>query len=142
MYAMVCTRLDISQLVGVLSHYMPNPGRAHWDVVKRVFRYLQGTSEYSICFHGTGNEYSLDIRGYVGSVWASDVDSFLVIALYVDAMLFIGKGKGLITELKSQLLAKFEMKDLGAVRYILGMEIIRDRKNRKLWLGQSMLVIF
>ena len=65
----------------------------------------------------------------------SDVDGFLVIALYVDDMLFIGKGKGLIAALKSQLSKKFEMKDLGAVRYILGMEIIRDRKNRKLWLG-------
>ena len=30
-----------------------------------------------------------------------DGDGFLVIALYVDDMLFIGKGKGLIAELKS-----------------------------------------
>ena len=62
----------------------------------------------------------------------SDGDGFLVISLYVDDMLFIIKGKGLIAELKSQLSVKFEMKDLGAARYILGMEIIRDRKNRKL----------
>ena len=61
MYVMVCTRLDIDQVVGVLSHYMSSPGRAHWDVVKRVFRYLQGTSEYLICFHRIGNKHSLDI---------------------------------------------------------------------------------
>ena len=47
-------------------------------------------------------------------------------------MLFIGKGIGLIVELKSQLSEKFEMKDLGAARYILGMEIIRDRKKTSL----------
>ena len=70
----------------------------------------------------------------------SDGDGFLVIALYVDDMLFIGKGKGLIVELKSQLSTKFEMKDLGVGRYILGIEIIRDRQNRKLWLGQSKYV--
>lgn len=58
--------------------------------------------------------------------YKSDGDGFLVIALYVNDM-FIGKGKGLIVELKSQLLIKFEMKDLGATRHILGMEIIRDR---------------
>ena len=40
MYVMVCTRLDIAQAVGVLSRYMSNPGRAHWDAVKRIFRYL------------------------------------------------------------------------------------------------------
>lgn len=44
MYAMVCTRLDIAQAMGVLSWLMENPGRLHWDVVKRMFRYLKGTS--------------------------------------------------------------------------------------------------
>ena len=33
------------------------------------------------------------------------------------------------------------MKDLGIARNILGMEIIRDRKNRNLWLGQSKYVV-
>jgi len=32
------------------------------------------------------------------------------------------------------------MKNLGAARYILGMEIRRDRPNRKLWLSQSKYV--
>lgn len=31
---------------------------------------------------------------------------------------------------------KFEMKDLGAAKYILGMEIKRDRSKRKLWLSK------
>jgi hypothetical protein len=43
-------------------------------------------------------------------------DSFLFIALYVDDMLFIGKWKGMISKLKSHLVAKFEMKDLGATK--------------------------
>ena len=70
----------------------------------------------------------------------SDGDDFLVIALYVDDMLFIGKGKGLIAELKSQLSVKFKMKDLCAARYILEMEIIIDRQNKWLWLGYSKYV--
>ena len=69
-----------------------------------------------------------------------DGDYFLVIALYVDDMMFIGKGKGVIAKLKSQLSTKFKMKDLGAARYILGMGIIRDREKRKIWLGQSKYV--
>ena len=32
------------------------------------------------------------------------------------------------------------MKDLGVERYILGIEINRDRSNRKLWLSQSKYV--
>jgi hypothetical protein len=32
------------------------------------------------------------------------------------------------------------MKDLGATRQILGMEIFRDRRNGKLWLSQQKYV--
>lgn len=34
MYAMVCTRPDIAHAVGVVSRYMSNPGRQHWEAVK------------------------------------------------------------------------------------------------------------
>uniref|UniRef100_A0A2N9GRU3 Reverse transcriptase Ty1/copia-type domain-containing protein n=1 Tax=Fagus sylvatica TaxID=28930 RepID=A0A2N9GRU3_FAGSY len=39
--------------------------------------------------------------------------------------------------LKSLLHKEFEMKDLGAAKKILGMEIRRDREARKLWLSQK-----
>jgi ATP-binding cassette subfamily B (MDR/TAP) protein 1 len=42
MYAMVCTRLEISHAVGVLRRYMSIPGKDHWKIVKRVFRYFFG----------------------------------------------------------------------------------------------------
>jgi len=29
-YVMVCTRLDISQVIGVASRYMAHMGKAHW----------------------------------------------------------------------------------------------------------------
>jgi hypothetical protein len=40
MYAMVYTRLDIAQVVGVLSQFMANPRHEHWVAMKRVFKYL------------------------------------------------------------------------------------------------------
>jgi tagatose-1,6-bisphosphate aldolase len=52
MYAMVCTRLDIAHAVGVLSRYMSKPGKEHWATVKRVFRYLCGTTTYGLCYQG------------------------------------------------------------------------------------------
>jgi hypothetical protein len=50
MYAIVCTRIDLAQAVSVVSKYMANPRRQHWDVVKWVFRYLRGTIDYGITF--------------------------------------------------------------------------------------------
>ena len=34
MYAMVCTRPGISHAVGVVSKYMENPRKEHWNAVK------------------------------------------------------------------------------------------------------------
>ena len=36
MYAMVITRPNIAQAVGVLSQFMENPRKSHWDAMKRV----------------------------------------------------------------------------------------------------------
>jgi hypothetical protein len=42
LYAMVCTRLDIAHVVGVVRRYMNNPGKDPWQVVKWTLRYLRG----------------------------------------------------------------------------------------------------
>ena len=71
MYAMVCTRPDIAHAVGVLSRFMSKPGKEHWTTVKRVFRYLRGTSDYGLCYQGRpGLDRVLDIRGFVDADWA------------------------------------------------------------------------
>eukprot|EP00253_Pinus_taeda_P012475 PITA_12475 len=75
MYAMVCTRTDIAHGVGVLSRFMKKPWKEHWTTMKQVFRYLRGTSEYSLCYQGRpGLDRVLDIRGFVDADWARDLD--------------------------------------------------------------------
>eukprot|EP00253_Pinus_taeda_P007402 PITA_07402 len=44
----------------------------------------------------------------------------------------VGNDKDIIQDLKTQLSSKFDMKDLGAINYILGMEIKSDQEKRKL----------
>jgi hypothetical protein len=53
MYAMVCTRPDIAHAVGVVSRYMNNPSKEHWEAVKSILRYLRGTSTHALCFGGS-----------------------------------------------------------------------------------------
>ena len=55
MYVMVCTRPDIAHVVGVVSRYMANPGKEHWEAVKWLLRYLRGTSSTSL-FFGNGKD--------------------------------------------------------------------------------------
>ena len=55
MYAMVCTRLDISHAIGVVSKHMENLGKEHWNAVKCVLWYLRGTSDYCITFNNNND---------------------------------------------------------------------------------------
>eukprot|EP00253_Pinus_taeda_P034717 PITA_34717 len=65
---------------------------------------------------------------------------FIILVLYVDDMLLASKSIEEINRLKTQMARTFDMKDLGAARQILGMEIFRDRDNGKLWPPQHKYV--
>ena len=60
---------------------------------------------------------------------------YIYLLLYVDDMLIASKSKADIDKLKFQLGKEFETKDLGPAKKILGMEIRRDKSNRKLFLN-------
>src|SRR5258705_12115365 len=66
-WAAVGTQQDIMFIIGMLSQYLENPGRAHWEAVKRVFCYLQGTKEWKLTYGGA-------MRGIVG---LTDMDGML-----------------------------------------------------------------
>ena len=70
MYAMICTRPDIAQAVGVVSRFMADPGKEHWNTVKRILRYIKGTSDAALCFGGS----EFIVKGYVDSDYAGDLD--------------------------------------------------------------------
>ena len=57
--------------------------------------------------------------------------------LYVDDMLVARACKKEIQEVKDDLKPTFHMKDLGNARRILGMNIMRNRERRQIWLNQS-----
>jgi hypothetical protein len=63
-------------------------------------------------------------------------DHLIYLVLYVDDMLLIGNNKHIIQDVKTQFSSKFDMKDLSDSNFILGMEIKRDWRKRKLWLNQ------
>jgi hypothetical protein len=75
MYAMVCTRPDIAHAVVFLRRYMSKLGKEHWTTVKRVFRYLRGTTSYGLCYQGRPIlDRVVDIHGFVDADWAGDMD--------------------------------------------------------------------
>ena len=59
-------------------------------------------------------------------------DIFIILVLYVDDILIVRKSMDDINRLKAQMARTFDMKDLGAAKQILGIEIHRDKRNGKL----------
>eukprot|EP00253_Pinus_taeda_P026919 PITA_26919 len=87
----------IAHALGVLSKFMSKPGKEHWTAVKRVFRYLRGTSDYGLCYKGRlALEKVLDICGFVDVDWAGDLDqrrytSGYVFNLFGGAVIWMSK---------------------------------------------------
>jgi hypothetical protein len=70
-YVMVCTRTDIAHAMGVVSRYMNNPSKEHWEAVKWILRYLRGIDTHALCFGGSNTV----LQGYVDSDMEDDKDS-------------------------------------------------------------------
>ena len=72
-----------------------------------------------------------DCRVYIKIVDGSTI----YLLLYVGDMLIVAKTLDEITMLKKLLSSEFDMKDLGAAKKILGMDITRNRKSSLLFLS-------
>ena len=119
--------------------YMKKPKgftvKGNKELVSKLKKSLYGIKKSPRMWYQNFDTYILGL-GFVRRkadhcVYSKQVgDHFTNIVLYVDDMLLIGNNKDVIKEVKSQLSSKFDMKDLGAANFILGMEIRRDRANK------------
>ncbi|KAM3344821.1 hypothetical protein P3S68_024530 [Capsicum galapagoense] len=73
MYAMVCTRPDLTYTVSMVSPYIHNTRKYHWDVVKWIFRYLKGTINLGLVFD-RNKVTSNDVAGFVDFDYGGDID--------------------------------------------------------------------
>ncbi|GJR40354.1 retrotransposon protein, putative, ty1-copia subclass [Tanacetum coccineum] len=73
MYLMVCSRPDITYVISVVSRYLANPGKNHWEAMKWILKYLQGTTNVGLVY-GTNHGNHVDITSFVDSDYAKDPD--------------------------------------------------------------------
>ena len=50
MYAMLCTRPDVSYSLSVMSRYQLDLGMGHWVVVKNILKYLRRTKDVFLIY--------------------------------------------------------------------------------------------
>ncbi|KAK8562470.1 hypothetical protein V6N12_010548 [Hibiscus sabdariffa] len=66
MYAMICTRPDVSYALSMTSRYQSNPGESHWIAVKNILKYLRRTKDTFLVY---GGEEELSVKGAIS--WKS-----------------------------------------------------------------------
>jgi len=73
MCSMISTRPDLAHSISLLSRFMSNPGKPHWNALKYLFRYINGFINIGLCYKIRYD--NLDLVGYVDSDFAGDKDS-------------------------------------------------------------------
>ena len=75
----------LTHAIGIVSRFLPNPRKDNWEALKRMLRYLRGTSRVGLQFGG--NQSMLD--WYTNANMASDIDSRKSTSRYL--MIFVGR---------------------------------------------------
>ena len=71
MYAMLCTRPDVSHALSLTSRYQSDPGEEHWTAVKNILKYLRRTKDMFLVYGGCEE---LAVKGYVDASFDTDPD--------------------------------------------------------------------
>lgn len=73
MFLAIVSRPDLMYVVGYASRFLSKYSHEHWQFVKRIFRYLKGTTRVGIIYQGSHER--LLLTGYSDSDYAGDMDT-------------------------------------------------------------------
>lgn len=80
MYTMICTRPNVAYKISLLSQFMSNLGREHWEKIKWQLKYLLG-SDMGLMFKSCKEGEIL--RGYVDSDYPGNEDKRIFNFIYL-----------------------------------------------------------
>ena len=70
---MVCSGLDLAYAVSMVSRFMADPRKQHWEVLNWILRYLKGLQNVGLLYNGKANSCS-KVEGFVDSYYAGSLD--------------------------------------------------------------------
>lgn len=119
MYLMVCSRPDNGYAVSVISRFISNPGKAHWEATKWLLRYPSGSRSWGLIFGSERGDKRCQVLGYADSVYAKDMDKGRSITGYVFMVM------GSIVSWKAQLQKVVALSTI-EVEYIALIEAVKE----------------
>ena len=112
-----------------------------WKLKKSLYRLKQASHVWNKLLDSTlktlgFNRCSKDTCVYL----YQSKDSFIVLAIHVDDMLIVSNSMASLTRMKTDLGKHFKVKDLGEVKFLLGIEVICNRRTGRIALSQQVYV--
>ena len=81
MYLMLCVRPDICFPVGYMGRFQHKPTDEHFQSLKRIIKYLKGTSDVTLDFKK--NTKASPLIGYADADWATDTEDRKSVSGYI-----------------------------------------------------------
>ena len=107
-------------------------------LLRSIYGLKQASRSWNLRFDETIKTYGFEQNVDEPCVYKYIKEKKVVfLVLYVDDILLIGNDVETLSNVKKWLAEQFQMKDLGEASDILGIQIIRDRKNKLLALSQA-----
>nr|XP_016471071.1 PREDICTED: uncharacterized mitochondrial protein AtMg00810-like [Nicotiana tabacum] len=96
-------------------------GDLYEDIYMELLQGFQRQGEYKARYHQSASDHSLFTKNTTSDI--------VVILVYMDDLLITRSSAKLIKEAKQTLQNSFKVKDLGELRYFLGIEVLRSKKG-------------
>jgi hypothetical protein len=106
-----------------------------YKLKRSLYGFKQSSRQWYLKFHQAILEIGFKISLLDHCVYiCNENNKFTILSLYVDDILLTGNCPNMINNTKLFLSSKFEMKDMGATTYVLGIKITRNRNLKLLYL--------
>ena len=119
----------------------PGGRRLVWRLHKSLYGLKQSSRNWHQTIDGWLCSYGFIPSGADPCVYVLREGKYvLIVVLYVDDLVIAGNQPSTIDRFKAAISVRFKMKDLGELRWILGMEVVRDRSKHTVELRQTAYV--
>ena len=106
------------------------PPNAVCRLHKSIYGLKQASRQWYKCFTGILLNDGYDQSPVDNTLFAKlQGSSFIALIVYVDDILIASNSDDLVNNLKKNLAASFKIKDLGPVRFFLGLEVARNSEG-------------
>lgn len=112
-----------------------------WKLVKSLYGLKQAPRAWYYNIHQTLLKLGFTRAFSDTSIYSRrDKRGLIIVGLYVDDLTIAASNISIMVDFKREMTRVYEMKDLGELQFILGLQVVRDRKARTIHLHQEQYI--